>query len=314
MFLFKQVKQTDKFLFISQIGTEKWILGAKARRLSRFFNEESKVLYSQNFKNLPVANGYYFLHQKYFSRALRYNPFLAKKKCFVMFTHPVWNKFYSKNHAAYTLRKASKVICLNQKMANELIQMGIKKENVLIYHLASNPEFFSPKEKREGNTIGFCSAYYERKNPELICDLVLNMPDYNFLLVGKDWDKYDKFDKMLNSPNFRYVDNAEYEDYPSLYKQMDVFCSPSFLEGGPVPLLEAMLSNLIPVASNTGFCPDIIRHGDNGFLFDPYNDSLETVMSCIKQAFLIKQNVRNDVIDFSWEKYGEKLHQVYLSL
>ena len=29
-----------------------------------------------------------------------------------------------------------------------------------------------------------------------------------------------------------------------------------------------MMSNCVPVASKTGFCPDIINHGQNGFLFD----------------------------------------------
>ena len=40
----------------------------------------------------------------------------------------------------------------------------------------------------------------------------------------------------------------------------------SVLEGGPVLILESMMSNCVPVASKTGFCPILLIHFQNGFL------------------------------------------------
>ncbi len=54
----------------------------------------------------------------------------------------------------------------------------------------------------------------------------------------------------------------------TIYSTFDVFLSISNLEGGPIPLVEAMMSNAVPVASRTGFAPDLIQHGENGFIFD----------------------------------------------
>lgn len=198
-----------------------------------------------------------------------------------MFTHPVWNKHFSIEHAYYVLKNADKVICLNKRMTLELKEIGIDKNKLAVWHLASNPEFFSPKKKRKGKTVGFCNAFYDRKNPELIYQLVLKMPHIKFMLVGKDWEKFDQFQTMLDQPNFKYFEDLPYDEFPSLYHKMDVFVSPSYLEGGPVPLLEAMLSNIVPVATTTGFCPDIIQHGVNGFLFDPKKDSADYVAGLI---------------------------------
>ncbi len=312
--LFKKTTLIDKYLFVVQKGNENWILGAKAKRLSNHLGEESEVMYSQKFKVVPKAPGYFFLHQKYFARALRYNPHLRKAKTIVMFTHPVWTKYYSKAHARFTLNQASYVICLNQQMADDLVEMGVHKEKIKVYHLASNPDFFQPKEQRLGKTVGFCCAFYERKNPELLIETVLNMPHLNFILVGRHWDQYPRFKEIKNLENFTYYENMDYEEYPRLYREMDVFVSPSFLEGGPVPLLEAMLSNIVPVASKTGFCPDIVKHGENGFLFDPEKDSHESVRELIEKALKLEGDVRQGVTEHSWEGYGKKITELFKSL
>lgn len=314
VWLFKtKPQQSEDFIFVSQKGSEKWILGAKARRLSKYFEGSSKVIYSAKFKDIPNASGYFFLHQKYYAKALRYNPFLKEKICFVMFTHPEWNRHFSIKHAQYVLQHSSKIVCLNKNMANDLADAGLKKSLLDVWHLASDPSFFPAKKSRKGEIVGFCSAYYDRKNPELIYQLVKKMQHTQFILVGKDWDKFDRFNDMLQQYNFTYYENLAYERYPELYQKMDVFVSPSYLEGGPVPLLEAMLSNVIPVASKTGYCTDIIQHGENGFLFDPTKDSVEHVVSLIEKALLLKGNVRKYVEDYSWKNYGKQISDEYFT-
>jgi len=242
---FKKRPYSDNTLFIAQTGTEDWILGAKARRLSRFYDGDSEVLFSKNFKKIPIAPAYFFLHQKYYSKALRYNPHLKNSNCIVMFTHPEWNKFYSPSHAKYTLKNAAKILCLNKNMSDELTSIGIDSKSIEIYHMASDPELFTPKKERLSQTIGFCCAYYERKNPQLVLDLISRIDDLDIILIGRGWDKCENFNKLLDKKNFTYYDDLDYKLYPDLYKKMDVFISPSYLEGGPVPLLEAMMSNIV---------------------------------------------------------------------
>ncbi|MBD1845976.1 glycosyltransferase [Cyanobacteria bacterium FACHB-63] len=84
---------------------------------------------------------------------------------------------------------------------------------------------------------------------------------------------------------------------------MDVFVSASRLEGGPIPLIEAMMCNVFPVASDTGFSTDIIRHGENGFIFD-VEASTDTICAYIEQAFTMDVDVHTTVKHLSWKNFS----------
>ena len=71
------------------------------------------------------------------------------------------------------------------------------------------------------------------------------------MLVGRNWNQYALFEEMKALPNFTY-EMAAYRDYPAIYANFDVYLSISSLEGGPIPLVEAMMSNAVPVTSRTG--------------------------------------------------------------
>ena len=104
--------------------------------------------------------------------------------------------------------------------------------------------------------------------------------------------------------------NESYDTYPDLYNNIDIFISPSTLEGGPVPVLEAMLSNCFPIASKTGFCPDIISDGKNGFLFDIDADYTE-VIRLIKLADSKTIDVRQTALEHSWKNCSQKIDTLF---
>ncbi len=134
------------------------------------------------------------------------------------------------------------------------------------------------------------------------------MPHRKFILLGKGWEKYEKFLEMKSLPNFAYVE-APYSDYPQYYTAMDVFVSPAKLEGGPIPLVETMMCNVVPVASNTGFAPDLILNGENGFIFD-VDSSVEEICQLIDRAFTLKSDIRKTVEHLSWENFSLEVQQI----
>jgi glycosyltransferase involved in cell wall biosynthesis len=80
----------------------------------------------------------------------------------------------------------------------------------------------------------------------------------------------------------------------------------SELEGGPIPLIEAMMSNVIPVATRTGFAPDVINHGTNGYLCN-FEDSTATISHWIDCALSNKNSVRSTVEHLSWERFSHRM-------
>jgi len=304
--------KTKSIVYVAAEVDKDWIFGAKVRRLSKFSNLSSSTYFHNLSKHIPTSDGYFYVHPKYFCRAFRKSPHILKGKNIVMFTHENWDKYWTKTHVIWCLNRADKVIFLNTEIRNKIVKEGLKKEKTHVLHIASDPDFFY-HHKRENNVVGFCCAYYERKNPDLIFNLVKNMPERDFVLIGKNWNMYEKFDELIKFNNFTYLENQPYEKYPEFYSNINVFVSPSKLEGGPVPLLEAMLSNCFPVASKTGFCPDIILHGENGYLFD-IDANYKEVAFLINKAFKNDESVRETVLEHSWENCSEKIDELFLQL
>ena len=58
------------------------------------------------------------------------------------------------------------------------------------------------------------------------------------------------------------------DDVQRILRASDVFLFPSHFEGLPNALIEAMAAGLPVVATRVGGVPDLIRHGENGFLVD----------------------------------------------
>src|SRR5690606_20308965 len=94
--------------------------------------------------------------------------------------------------------------------------------------------------------------------------------------------------------------------YPAFYDQLDVFVSPGRVEGGPIPLIEAMMSNVVPVASRTGFAPEVIAHGKTGFVCDT-DAAIETICRYIDQAYEIRADVRRTVEHLTWDRFVRQI-------
>ncbi|GAB4499685.1 MAG: glycosyltransferase [Anaerolineales bacterium] len=70
--------------------------------------------------------------------------------------------------------------------------------------------------------------------------------------------------------------------------QSDILAAPAYAEGYAIAYLEAMAHGLPVFASNVGGAPELIRHGENGFLLPPHDPSAwrTTLESLLSRAAL----------------------------
>ena len=76
-----------------------------------------------------------------------------------------------------------------------------------------------------------------------------------------------------------FLDDA---DYKNLFRCADAFVMPSLCELQSITTLESMASGLAVVAANKYALPELVKSGENGFLFEPMNvQELTTHLTCI---------------------------------
>lgn len=108
-------------------------------------------------------------------------------------------------------------------------------------------------------------------------------------------------------------------DIPDVLNAADIFVFPSFHEGMPVSALEAMACGLPIICSEIRGNVDIIREGDNGYLFQPSDAEtlarkLEYLLDDAEKRKVMGLKNKEDVKDFSLESVTEELKRIYKSV
>lgn len=278
-----------------------WVLEAICREIALRYPGKRTFHYSA--KRLPRARDFFVSHYSMLPTAFKENLHLYESNVYVWYTHPRPIDV-SEEEIVYCLNLARKVFCPNSWLVEYLASRGVRRGKLVTVLGAADPNTFEFHARGNG-AIGFSMAFYERKEPQRVIDIAKAFGERRILLLGRGWKEWNRFQELISLPNLTYVE-ASYADYPSYYAQMDVFVSPALLEGGPVPLLEAMMSNAVPVASDTGFARDIIHPGENGYIFD-VDAPLSTITTLIEEALSNSSDVRATVEHLSWDRFGKEI-------
>lgn len=290
-----------EWLFVTPRESKGWILDAICREVGSRQPGPWQVVY--NPSRLPDADKYFFSHYWNYLYHLKKNPHIKRRNTLVWYTHPREIPFSIQEQVeGYNLSTCVVFSCSEYR--DLWISRGVREDRTAVVLGGADSLLFRGHARGKGH-VGLSSSFYERKSPDTVLDLVRAMPERRFTLVGRQWDQYRRFAELKALRNFRYVE-AKYKDYPRHYAKFDVFLSLAMLEGGPIPLLEAMMENAVPVASRTGFSPDIITHGDNGYLF-PVGSEASVIAPLIEAAFANTRDIRASVAAFSWDDYAREI-------
>ena len=175
------------------------------------------------------------------------------------------------------IRMADHVVCLSEVDRRYLIRhLGLVQDRITrMVNGVSAGEFHQQKRRRAGLRVLFIGGWFDVKGrrvlPPIWSHVRAQLPDVHLTIVGSGLsansvlEEFDLLDRPSVTVIPRVTDPAQMETVLAAH---DVFLMPSLSEGSPLSLLEAMAAGLPTVAARTGGIPDIIAHGENGFLFD----------------------------------------------
>ena len=109
------------------------------------------------------------------------------------------------------------------------------------------------------------------------------------------------------------------DDIPEIIQTFDLFVLPSLNEGMGRVLVEAMAAGKAVVASNVGGVPDLVKHGQNGFLVKPGDITdlsyyIGRLLQDEKLRLKMGLSGRRISQNFSIVKMVEKIDALYLTL
>lgn len=160
----------------------------------------------------------------------------------------------------------------------------IKRENIdrsrtkIIYNYIDD---FKPTmdnidiENKEKYTIAILSNIKKGKGFEDMVELVnilvrKQFTNFNIKIGGRDLTNGEIASLYKNNNLSSYINFVGYvDDKDAFFKDVDVFLLPTYWEGFPTSVLEAMYFGKPVISTNVGGIPEMIKHNFNGYLCNP---------------------------------------------
>ena len=154
---------------------------------------------------------------------------------------------------------------------------------------------------------------------EALAELKEKGLDFKFIMAGKGpaEDEYNLKFKTLLGDNYEFKGVVSGDSKTTVFKQCNIFLLPSFWEGLPIALLEAMSFGLVPVTTDVGAMKTVVLDGKNGMIVE--TRSAQGIVNAVKslsadKAYMrtLSTNARDLVFrDYNPRKYIATLNKIY---
>ena len=167
----------------------------------------------------------------------------------------------------------------------------------LFYKAIKVPSSLSPS-RPFGETIKilFVKADFERGGLFTLIKALERLKQFNFecTIIGPEdrfHEKIRSFYKDVNNVKFKLLGYRDTDYVKSSMYSNDIFCVPSLQEALGVANLEALTRGISVVSSNVGGIPEIMDHGQNGWIVPPGDEIALSLalMNCIEDSDLREQ-------------------------
>ena len=195
----------------------------------------------------------------------------------------------------------------------------------ILYKKVKNNQFRKKYNIKEKHLVLFFGRLNPTKGPEKLAKAAINISkkrkDIAFVWVGPDEGKAEEVKKLIKPyKNMQYLGPIRgKEKIAEMYQSADVYVLPSYREGLPLTLFEAMASGLPIVASPVNGIPYEMTSPENGFFAD-YSDlkALEkNILRILDNKELAKQISQNNFKKskkYDWDNIYQKYMEEYRKL
>jgi glycosyltransferase involved in cell wall biosynthesis len=194
--------------------------------------------------------------------------------------------------AGYAFRNASRVLPVSPSLADSVKKLaGYDGRNIRWIPTAYDAEVWkmTPVARPLVTTVASCwnATRLKAKGIDWLVRAAREAPDLTFRIIGLTGEALEAI-RPTAPANVKIIQQVPRSDLLPLLQESRVYCQPSFTEGLPNSLCEAMLCGCIPVGTRVGGIPTAM--GEAGFLV-PYGDT-EALVKALREAMRAPESAR----------------------
>lgn len=159
---------------------------------------------------------------------------------------------------------------------------------------------------------------------EVIPLIIRQKPETSFVFIGHGPEENRIMALCEKHHQVKFLPTVHYSEMPIYYQVCDVFVIPrpstiSSETVTPLKLLEVMAMEKPVLGSNVGGITELIKHGENGYLFE--KDDRESFMKTLQEVLdgsntQVGKKARQTIVEnnYTWDKSAKILQKVYQDL
>jgi glycosyltransferase involved in cell wall biosynthesis len=316
----------DAFQKNSDISFEVLEIGGHGKNIFGPFVDQYKVYKKSQLPfNLAIINPS-LLSRSFLRDGLFAKQLYAKKIPFIVFFHGWDLDFEKKVSTSYvnfflnSFGKAQSIFTLSSDFKKKMIEWGYKGEIIVETTVidASLTSTFSIESRKnilykKDFKILFLARLEKEKGIFELLDAMKNInitfPQVELIIAGEG-DAYEKVKQQVKEQkNIKMVGYVQGEEKIALFKKCDIYCLPSYSEGLPISVLEALAFGLPVITTKVGGLKDFFQDNTMGYFVNveeslSIEDKLARLLSNPQKMLQMgefnfsyaKQHLYNDVV------------------
>ena len=198
-------------------------------------------------------------------------------------------------------KNADHVVAMSETGADELQALAVPGEKISVIY-AGHEDY--PARTRNIGIIGY-EQPNGRKRGHILIDLcyMMDLSPFQFVFSGAGWEY--TMEKMANcGAQVINAGNLQGDVMGQLYQQLDLLLVTSYIEGGPLTVLEAYSAGVPVIAPPVGYAADLLPRENIYLTVEELKTALENfVAPVIERQELVKK--------YTWKRYAEQHAQLF---
>jgi len=176
-------------------------------------------------------------------------------------------------------------------------------------------------------TLGFLSTLQPHKGAHILLKAFnqIKTKKIKIKVFGHYFENTEYYYQLLqiaNHKNVEFCNAYQYEDFQKIFDELDVVIVPSiWWENSPLVLLRSLAHNVPVIVSDLGGLTEIIKHEENGFVFEAGNtesltavlekiDNDPRILNTIKSQIQLPPRIEEEAFEYE-TIYNELIRKIY---